>query len=38
MKNLGHVVGKCEGHYSITKKTVNIVKNHCSKENYAQKY
>ena len=38
MKNLGHVPGRSTGHYSTTKKNANIVENHCSKENHAQKY
>ena len=38
MTNLGHVPGKCVRHLNITKKAANIVKNHCSKENYTQMY
>ena len=37
MKNLGRVLEKCAGHYSITKKTADIIKAFCTKENFAHK-
>ena len=38
MKNLGLVLKKFARHYSITKKTADIIKAFCSKENFAHKY
>ena len=38
MKNLGLVLKKFARHYSITKKTADIIKAFCRKENVASKY
>ena len=38
MKNFGPVPKRPARHYSITGKTVNIVKNHCSKEYIQHKH